>query len=58
MNVKYYVRQTFPDLRYQVVSVEAAQARSMKERGEVLYTNPRQAHAVARDMNTRREGAA
>ena len=52
---EYYIRQVFPDLRWQVVSLDSWQASRLRERGELVYTSAAQAWAVARAMNKRQE---
>lgn len=50
---EYYLRQSFPDLRWQVVSLDSWQAERLRERGEHVYVSARQAWAVARALNKR-----
>ena len=49
----YFVRQAFPDLRWAVICLEPWQAERMRERGEVVYATPAQAHAVADRLNAK-----
>ena len=52
---KYYVRQQFPSLRYQVVMVDLFQAMTMKARGEKVYDSSAQAYAVRDSLQKKRD---
>jgi len=52
----YALNQHFPSLEWQVVPVEEAQGRRMRERGQKhIYDTSRQAHAVKRRLNKKRK---
>ena len=54
--MEYFVRQSFPDLFWHVVSIDTLQARSMRERGtQYVYKTSAQAHIVADKLNKKRK---
>jgi hypothetical protein len=52
---RFFLRQVWPSLRWQVVPVSEDQARTMQERSETVYASSAQAYAVARKLNRPRE---
>jgi hypothetical protein len=53
---QFFVRQRFPDLSWQIVSLPEAQAAAMRERGEKnIFETSTQAHAVCRKYERRRK---
>jgi hypothetical protein len=51
----YFVRQSFPALSWQVVPLDEAQGRAMRERGEKhVYDTSAQAYAVKRRLEASR----
>jgi hypothetical protein len=50
----YYVRQSFPSLRWQVVPIDELQAELMRERGQRVFDELHRAAAVRDRLNEKR----